>query len=173
MGMKSHAKSLGKVLLLNANYEPMTIVSVEKAIVLLYLEKVELVVQSRARVLRAAYSYLPFPSVIRVRDYVKLPFKKVPLTKRNIFRRDDYECQYCGSGDELTIDHIVPQSRGGEDSWTNLATACRRCNNTKNDQTPQEAGMRLRRKPSRPNHILFLKAMSKEVDDAWEPYLFT
>jgi len=170
--MNSHCASLGKVLVLNANYEPMAICSTEKATVLLYLDKVELVVADESRMLRSQRTSLPFPSVVRVQSFVKQRFKKVALTKRNILRRDGYECQYCGSERELTVDHIMPQSRGGEDSWTNLTTACKRCNNAKNDRTPDEAGLKIRKRPGRPSHVFFLRAMSKEVSSSWEPYLF-
>lgn len=150
----------------------MAVYSVEKAIVLLVLNKVDLVESQEGRVLRSKYAELPFPTVVRVRTYKKVPNKKIPLTKRNILRRDNYVCQYCTSERDLTIDHVQPKSRGGADSWTNLVSCCRKCNNTKNDQTPEEVGMTLKRKPHRPHHIAFLKSISKEVSPSWEPYLF-
>lgn len=170
--MAHSGKSLGKVLCLNANYTPLTIMSVEHAVVLLWLNKVELVIARDDKMLRSAYETMPFPSVVRVKQFAVVPFKKVPLTKRNILRRDDYTCQYCGSHDDLTLDHVQPKSRGGLDSWTNLVACCRRCNNAKNDQALEEAGLTLLRKPHRPHHIAFLKAVSKEGMASWEPFLF-
>jgi len=169
----NYGKSLGKVLLLNANYQPMSICSVEHAVVLLYLDKVDLVETSKTRALRSAFTTFPFPSVVRVKSFVNLPFKKVPLTKKNVERRDNGQCVYCTSTRDLTIDHVIPKSKGGKDSWDNWVTACKRCNSLKDDKTLEEAGMKLLKKPTRPNYIMFLKSMSKEVAGDWEPYLYT
>ena len=171
--MPHSGKSLGRVLMLNANFAPLTIMSVEHAVVLLWLNKVELVVAREDRVLRSAHEEMPFPSVIRIRQFASVPFKKVPLTKRNILRRDDFHCQYCGSKHNLTLDHVQPKSKGGLDTWTNLVTCCKKCNASKGDQTLEESGMVLMRKPHKPHHLAFLKAVSKEGMEAWSPFLFT
>ncbi len=164
---------LGKCLLLNASYEPLCLCSVERAVVLLYQGKVDLVEQHEDKVLRSANGRHPWPTIVRVVQFKHVERKKIPLTKRNIFRRDGFECSYCGRpGGELTVDHIQPKSRGGRDDWSNLTSACKTCNNVKNDRTPEEAGMVLRKKPSRPNHIVFFKAMAKEIDPQWEKFLF-
>lgn len=165
---------LGKCLLLNADYSPIGICSVEHAFCLLYTDKVELVV-SDERPLHSVNGLYSRPSVVRVREYVKLPYKKVPWSKRNVLRRDHYICQYCGRGVEskLTVDHVMPASRGGSNDWTNVVAACKHCNNKKDNRTPEECGMKLRGKPSKPNRITFLKSMSKEIDTKWEPYLFS
>jgi 5-methylcytosine-specific restriction endonuclease McrA len=169
----SHSTMHGKVLILNGNYEPLAISSVEKAIVLLYLDKAELVSSLTNRAVHSTSMTMPFPSVIRLAQYVRVPFKKVILSRKNILRRDGHKCQYCGlSGVTLTVDHIMPKSRGGEDSWENLVSACLRCNNVKGSQTPDEAQMALLRRPIRPNHVTFLRQFIGRIDKDWEPYLF-
>ncbi len=88
-------------------------------------------------------------------------------------KRDNYQCQYCGSRSiELTIDHIIPKSRGGDDSWDNLTTACIKCNNKKGNRTPEEAAMKLLNTPKKPNHILILRRTVYNIDDTWKPFLF-
>ena len=105
--------------------------------------------------------------------YIKIPFKEVELTRKNIIKRDANKCQYCGKKSiELTIDHIIPKSRGGSDSWENLITACVRCNNRKGNQTPDEAGIRLLSRPRKPNHIIFLKQNIANLEESWRPFLF-
>lgn len=170
--MPHSGRSLGKVLALNADFSPLMIMRVEHAVVLLWLNKAELVVQRSDKLLRSERETMPFPSVIRIRHFASVPFKKVPFTKRNILRRDYYECQYCGSEEHLTLDHVQPKSRGGLDTWTNLVACCKKCNIAKGDRTLEESGMTLRRKPHRPHHLAFLKAVSKEGLRDWEPYLF-
>lgn len=169
----SHSTLHGKVLVLNGNYEPLAICTVEKAIVLLYLNKADLVSAMTGREVHSTSMSMPFPSVIRLSTYIRVPFKKVILSRKNILRRDGHRCQYCGlSGVTLTVDHIMPKSRGGEDSWENLVSACLRCNNVKGSQTPDEAQMALARRPIRPNHVTFLRQYVGRIDKGWEPYLF-
>lgn len=163
----------GKVLVLNGNYEPLAICSVPKAIILLYLDKAQLVSAQENKMLRSAKEVMPFPSVIRLGQYIHVPFKKVILSRKNILRRDGHRCQYCGASSiMLTVDHIMPKSRGGEDSWENLVSACLRCNNRKGSQTPDEAEMPLLKRPIRPNHVTFLRQYVGTVGKDWEPYLF-
>ena len=106
---------------------------------------------------KVIYTDMPLPTVIRLRSYVKIPYKEISLSRRNILHRDNYTCQYCGDKrHDLTIDHIIPRSRGGLDSWDNVAAACLRCNVKKGDRTPKEAGMPLNCNPRRPmSHVLF------------------
>jgi 5-methylcytosine-specific restriction endonuclease McrA len=163
----------GKVLILNQSYEPISICSAKKALMLLFLTKAELVEQHANRSVRTVRTAYPFPSVIRLCAYLRVPFKKIELSRKNVMRRDGMRCNYCGSGaTPLTMDHIIPRSRGGMDSWENLTTACIRCNNRKGNRTPEEAGMRLLTSPKRPHHVLFLKHAMGTVDDTWRPYLF-
>jgi len=163
----------GKVLILNGNYEPLAICNVPKAIILLYLYKAELVSAFEGKAVHSVNAAIPFPSVIRLSNYVRVPFKKVILSRKNILRRDGHRCQYCGSSSgSLTVDHIMPRSRGGEDSWENLVSACLRCNNRKGSHTPDEAEMPLMKRPIRPNHVTFLRQYAGKIGKDWEPYLF-
>ncbi|MCS7177271.1 MAG: HNH endonuclease [Candidatus Kapabacteria bacterium] len=162
-----------KVLVLNRGYEPVSICSVKKAVLLLVLAKAEIVEVRPGLVLRSVTASYPLPSVIRLMTYVRVPHKHVELSRRNIMRRDGFRCQYCGTTEaELTIDHVIPRSRGGTDTWENLVCACIRCNNLKGDRTPEEAGMRLLRPPRRPHPILFLKQFVGKLEEEWRPYLF-
>lgn len=162
-----------KVLILNQNYEPMSIVNVRKAIVLLYLGKAELIESNDSLRVHSVSMTMPFPSILRLGVYVRVPYKKIILSRKNILRRDSHKCQYCGRSDlTLTVDHVLPVSRGGEDTWENLVCACVNCNNKKGDRTPDEATMPLRRTPMRPNHVTFIRHFVGSVDDRWKPYLF-
>lgn len=179
--MNGHAQELPpeaaplnkKVLVLNRGYEPVSICSVRKAVLLLVLAKAEIVEVRRGYVLRSVSAVHPLPSVIRLTAYIRVPYKHVELTRRNIMRRDGFQCQYCGAKDvPLTIDHVIPRSRGGTDNWENLVCACIHCNNRKGDRTPEEAGMQLLRPPRRPHPILFLKQFMGKLEEEWRPYLF-
>ncbi|MEW6509485.1 MAG: HNH endonuclease [Bacteroidota bacterium] len=151
----------------------MSVINAKKAIVLLYLGKAELIESHAGLKVRAVSMSMPFPSIVRLSMYVRVPFKNIILSRKNILRRDAHRCQYCGRGDiPLTLDHVLPLSRGGEDSWENLVAACVQCNNKKGDRTPDEATMALRRKPMRPNHVTFIRHVMGSLDERWKPYLF-
>jgi 5-methylcytosine-specific restriction endonuclease McrA len=169
-GSKSRVLN-GQVLVLNQSYEPISICSPQKAIILLFLQKAEMIANNHLTIRTVSDTY-PFPTVIRLKRYIKFPYKKVELSRKNIFRRDAHTCQYCGSTKELTIDHILPKSRGGADTWENLVAACKSCNNIKGDKTPQEANMSLLSKPSKPHHIIYLKQFTTNLDNTWKPFLF-
>jgi 5-methylcytosine-specific restriction endonuclease McrA len=162
-----------KVLVLNQNYEPMSVCNAKKAIILLYLGKAELVEAHDGKVVRSVSMALPFPSIVRLSVYIRVPFKKIILSRKNILRRDGHRCQYCGRGDlPLTVDHVIPKSHGGDDTWENLVCACVQCNNKKGDRTPEEAEISLIRKPTRPNHVMFIRHFVGRIDERWKPYLF-
>ncbi len=172
-GSNGNGRLNAKVLILNQNYEPMSVINVKKAVVLLYLGKAELVEAMDGRRVRSVSMSMPFPSIVRLGVFVKVPFKKIILSRKNILRRDGHRCQFCGRADvPLTVDHVIPISRGGEDSWENLVCACVGCNNRKGDRTPDEARMPLRRKPMRPNHVTFIRHFVGTLDERWKPYLF-
>jgi len=172
--MQEHSPSLAnRVLVLNQSYEPISVCSAKKAFLLVYLLKADLVAEREDRVLRSVNATYPYPSVIRLSSYIRVKFKNIELSRRNILRRDNNQCQYCGKiSSPLTLDHIIPRSRGGMDTWDNLVTACVRCNNRKGNQTPEEAGMKLAKQPRKPHHVIFLKNFMGKVDEAWKPYLF-
>ena len=102
---------------------------------------------------------------------MKIPYKNIELSRNNVFKRDGFECQYCGSVRDLTLDHVLPRSRGGRSSWKNLVTACKPCNAKKGDFTPEEAGFDLHTKPFKPSYIMFLKDFSGFDFVEWVPYL--
>ncbi len=160
-----------RVLILNQDYSALTVCSVQRAFLLVYLQKAEMVADAKDKFLRSVNSSFPMPSIIRLIDYVKLPYRGVLLNRQNIFRRDGMKCQYCGSLSDLTIDHVLPRSRKGPSSWDNLTTACRNCNARKGDSTPDEAGMILRSKPFKPSFLLFLRDFSGNIDEQWYEYL--
>lgn len=160
-----------RVLVLNQDYSPLMVCSVERAFVLVYLNKSEMVRTANGHQLRSITRSFPMPSVIRLNRYVHAPYKGVTLTRQNVFKRDNFECVYCGTRRELTLDHVMPSSRGGTHSWTNLVTACKRCNTRKGDFTPEEAEMSLRQNPFKPSYALFLRDLSGMNQKEWDEFL--
>lgn len=162
----------GHVLVLNQDYSALTVCSVERAVILIHLQKVHVVEAVDGEFVRSPSTRLPWPSIVRLKAYAQVPYKRVMLSRKNILKRDRNTCQYCGKRDNLTIDHVLPKSRGGRDSWENLVAACVSCNNRKGDRTPQEAGMKLNREPFRPSYVMFLRDFVSQVNEDWKPYLF-
>lgn len=160
-----------RVLVLNQDNSPLMVCSVERAFILVFLNKSEMVRSANGHRLRSVTKSFPMPSVIRLNRYVNAPYKGVNLTRQNIFKRDGFECQYCGTRRELTIDHVVPRAKGGRDTWVNLVTACKRCNAKKGDFTPDEAGMLLRNKPFKPSYAIFLKDHMNGQAGEWDSFL--
>lgn len=160
------------VLVLNANFEPLNVCDTQRAIGLLLTGKAELVADGRGYIhtIRASY---PRPSVIRLEQMVRRPRPRVKLSKREIFRRDNYTCQYCGKqGSHLTIDHVIPRHRGGQHRWDNLVAACPGCNRRKGGRTHTEAGMALRHRPAEPSptaDYLFGRHLADNAD--WKKYI--
>lgn len=158
------------VLVLNATFEPLSLVSVRRAVILLLREKAELV-EATERMLHSSSRSLPEPLVIRLTRYVRLPHRSVPATRSAIMLRDAYTCQYCGqtgSKQELTVDHVVPRSRGGGHTWENLVTACRACNHKKGNLLPEEAQMTLIRKPFEPTYVALVLLSNPVAASRWE-----
>ncbi len=161
-----------KVLVLNQNYEPLTVCHAQRAVVLVVLGKAEIVERYDAEV-RSISVAVPLPSVVRLSMYIRAPRQEVALTRRNVLKRDGYRCMYCGSRrGPMTTDHVVPRSHGGGDAWTNLVCACVRCNNRKGNRTPEQAGMPLLRPPRRPHRFTQITFYSTIPDKRWRPYLF-
>ena len=160
-----------KVLVLNQDYRVLTVCSVNRAFLLVYMQKAELVSNAKNAYLRTVSSSFPVPSIIRLQGYVNIPYKGVVLSRQNIFKRDGHICQYCSSKSDLTLDHVRPRSRGGQSTWGNLVTACKKCNSRKGDSTPEEANMPLKRKPYKPSFFIFLRDFSGNIDEAWITYL--
>ena len=162
-----------KVLILNQDYSAISLCSVHKAFILLYLEKAEMLEKSETGFLRSISVTYPLPSVIRLRHYVHIPYKGIALSRHNVMKRDHFQCQYCGSNRNLTLDHLFPRSRGGKATWTNLVTACNRCNTRKGDRTPEEAGLNLKQIPKKPSLVAFLRLHATQLEQSWVNYLKT
>ncbi|MGA0121963.1 MAG: HNH endonuclease [Gaiellales bacterium] len=164
----------GTVLVLNATYEPLNVTSVWRACSLILSGKAEVLEAHPERAIRSPSTRLPHPLVIRLVSYVKVPrFPSRRITRRALFARDGHCCQYCGSGVRLTLDHVVPRSRGGASSWENVVTACAPCNLRKGDRLPHEAGMPLGRAPRAPHPDLYLTLGTATIPAVWRPYLPT
>ncbi|GAA4447860.1 HNH endonuclease [Ravibacter arvi] len=160
-----------KVLVLNQDYSAFNICSVPKAFLLVYLNKAELVTQAEDQFLRSISQCYFYPVVIRLHKYVHRPYKGVVMTRQNIFKRDRSTCQYCGAKDHLTLDHVIPKSKGGKSNWDNLVTACQRCNAQKGDLSPEESGMSLKQSPFKPTFLMFIRDFSGSSNENWLPYL--
>jgi 5-methylcytosine-specific restriction endonuclease McrA len=157
-------------LVLNATYEPLSVVPARRAACLVLADKADMV-EGDGTFLHSESLSVPSPLVIRLRYVVKVPYhRRTALSRRAVFVRDDHRCQYCGSLAD-SIDHIMPTSRGGSHSWENVAAACRPCNLSKRDRTPDEAGMRLRRPASAPRELTWVSIAVSLVPEAWKPYL--
>src|SRR5918997_3788029 len=143
---------MSKALVLNATYEPLCVVSVRRAVVLVLKQKAE-VLHTADRMLHSERSAIPVPSVIRLTYFVKVPFRaRAALNRRAVFARDEHRCQYCGAAAE-NIDHVIPRSRGGPHTWENVVAACRPCNTRKEDRHPHEVGLTLGRRPAVPREL--------------------
>jgi 5-methylcytosine-specific restriction endonuclease McrA len=161
------------VLILNQNYEPLTVCSVKRAVVMMLLGKVEMIETLDGHCLHSVSATIRVPSVVRLGVYVKAPRKRIFLSRKNIIKRDGHRCMYCGRSDgSMTVDHVIPKRMGGRDTWENLVCACTKCNNLKGDRTPEQANMTLIKRPKKPNHLMFIERFIGISDDAWKPYLF-
>jgi 5-methylcytosine-specific restriction endonuclease McrA len=148
--------------------EPLAVVPVRRAVVLVLKEKAE-TVTSNGIVFRSSRVEIPAPSVVKLRYFVRVPYRaRAALTRRAVFARDGWVCQYCGSAAE-NVDHVVPRSRGGLHVWENVVAACRRCNSRKENRTPAEAHLHLKREPFVPSDGLRLSLGRLEPE--WEPFL--
>lgn len=160
-----------KALVLNLDYSPIAVCSVQRAFLLIYLRKADMVKANDSYSFHTVSDTFSMPSVIKLSRYVNVPYKGMVLTRENVFKRDGFKCQYCGTTKELTLDHLIPKAKGGKSSWSNLVTACKRCNSRKGNYSPEEAGLQLTFRPYRPSYIMYLKFMSGNNLEEWEPYL--
>jgi len=160
------------VLVLNATYEPINVCTVRRAVVLLLKEKAEVIEHSEWE-LRSTTRTLQRPVVIRLVTYVRVPrdTHRRKITRRAVVARDEWTCQYCGSRSNLTVDHVVPKSKGGGSSWENIVASCAPCNRRKGDALPRQVGMRLLRQPRTPNPNVFIHVASPTIPSAWLQYL--
>lgn len=165
----------GVVLVLNQNYEPLNVCNIPRAFRLVFGSRAE-VIEYDHQVIRSMRETYRAPSVIRLQHHIRRPRPRVKLTRREVFVRDRYTCQYCQhSGSDLTLDHVLPRHRGGGHTWENLVTACKTCNHRKGGRTPEEARLRLVRPPFEPRsdvYSLFTPYLEDERNEAWRSYLF-
>jgi len=144
-----------RVLVLNQTYEPINVCGAHRAVRMMILGKAE-TIEEDGFMVRSERIEFSLPAVIRLLRYVQVPRKaEAPFSKKNVFRRDEHACQYCGSGDHLTLDHILPLSKGGRTTWENVVCCCRRCNARKGNCLPGEVGLHLRRPARKPRYYPF------------------
>jgi len=160
------------VLVLNANFEPLNVCGMRRAIGLIILDKAALVENGRG-VIKTVDQTFPRPSIIRLQRMIKRPRPEVKLTRKEVFRRDNYTCQYCGRRyRNLTIDHVMPRHLGGKQSWENVVTACANCNHRKGGRTLHESGMQLRKEPIQPpSSAIYLYSHYLDENQEWEHFL--
>jgi 5-methylcytosine-specific restriction endonuclease McrA len=161
-----------QVLVLNASYEPLNVTSVRRAHVLVFKGKAEVLEELR-QPLRSASDTYPWPHVIRLVSYVRVPRSvQRKISRRALFARDNWRCVYCGTTTgRLTLDHVVPRSRGGDSVWENVVTSCAPCNLRKGNRLPEEVAMHLPRLPKPPTPVLFIRLASPKIPAGWQPYL--
>jgi 5-methylcytosine-specific restriction endonuclease McrA len=159
---------VGRSLVLNATLQPLAVVPARRAVVLVLKQKAD-VVASNGVVFHSEKLEIAAPSVVKLRYFVRVPYRaRAALTRRAVFARDGWICQYCGSPAE-NVDHVVPKSRGGQHAWENVVAACRRCNSRKENRSPREVGLKLSRQPFVPRDGLRLSL--GRLDPDWEPFL--
>lgn len=160
------------VLVLNANFEPLNVCTIRRAMGLIFADKASMLVNGRGEIRSAQRAY-EAPSVIRLGVMIKRPRPKIKLNKQEVFRRDNYTCQYCGrTGSELTLDHVVPRRLGGLHTWENLVTACRQCNHHKGGRRVEHVGMKLRKRPEAPSasaQYIFGRYLTQ--NEEWNMYI--
>jgi CRISPR/Cas system Type II protein with McrA/HNH and RuvC-like nuclease domain len=158
---------MSAVLVLNSDYTPLNVTTLQRGFVLVDKGKAEVIKKGENDIVTTIGNFVR-PLVIRLLNYIKFRPKTIKVNRKRIFKRDGYSCQYCGSKKNLTIDHVMPRSRGGLNSWKNMVTCCFRCNSYKGDKTPQEAGMTLKTKPYEPN--IFSHIIDDEIEMIWDSF---
>lgn len=160
------------VLILNVNFEPLHVCNTKRALSLVLSGKAEIILNGRGTI-RSASRQFDLPSIIKLQYLVRRPRPRVSLSKREVLRRDNYTCQYCGrQSHHLTIDHVVPRHVGGQHSWTNLVAACSPCNRRKGGRTPEQANMQLLRPPFEPSaSAQYRFGRHLESHEEWGPFI--
>jgi len=160
------------VLVLNATYEPINVCTVRRAVVLLLKQRAEVLEHAQWE-LRSESTAIARPVVIRLTSYVRVPrdAHRRKITRRAVFARDDWTCQYCGARANLTVDHVIPRSKGGTSAWENIVASCAPCNRRKGDRLPRQAGMHPRQAPRTPRAEIFIHVSSPTIPAVWRHYL--
>lgn len=157
-------------MVLNASYQPLCVVPARRALVLALKDKAD-VLHTNGMIFRSEHLEIHSPSVVKLRYFVKVPYRaRASMSRRAVFVRDDFECQYCGRPAE-NVDHVIPKSRGGGHSWDNVVAACRPCNSRKENRNAAEVGMRLKRQPTAPHSSVWIMVAVDRMDPTWEQYL--
>ena len=156
-----------KVLVLNADFTPINVTDVYRGFSLVSRGKAEILRASDKPIFSGMGEYVR-PLIMRLLNFVKYRVHKLKINRHRIYKRDGHQCTYCGSKRNLTIDHIIPKSKGGQNSWLNLVTCCSSCNRLKGNRTPDEAGLRLNIKPYEPT--LFSEIINSSVGEMWEDF---
>lgn len=169
---RRHGRDGGRVLVLNATYEPINVCTVRRAIVLMLKKKAEVVEDGQASV-RSEHTTMRRPAVIRLATYVRVPrdAHRRKITRRAVFARDGWACQYCGTRSQLTVDHVIPRSKGGSSEWENIVASCAPCNRRKGDLLPRQAGMHPRTAPRAPHASVFIHVASPTIPASWRQWL--
>ena len=168
---------MARVLVLNASYEPLSVVTARRAVVLVFNQKASVVV-GKDEIWASESEVVEVPSVVRLNRFVKVPYRRAaPVTRRAVFGRDGHRCQYCGAKISLasgTYDHVVPRAQGGKTVWDNIVTACEPCNSRKANRTPAQAGMVLLSKPVQPRDVPIqaFRVSTRSAPEAWRDYLY-
>jgi len=161
-----------RVLLLNQSYEPLMVIGAKRAINMLLNDKVDSI-ENYTEEVHSKYLVIYIPSVVKLREYAKIRRRDIVLSRKNILKRDNHTCQYCGIRSvPMTIDHVISKNMGGGDSWENLVAACVRCNTIKGNKPLRLLDMELLKIPRKPTVILHLQKFVKQFQSSWRPYLF-
>ena len=168
-GFNPEYNELSKVLVLNADLQPINICSWRRAFLLVYKGKAVGIINSPKKI----NNKYPIPYIVKLNGYIPLPYQRAVYNRKNLFLRDNHQCQYCGKTSHLTVDHVIPKSRGGRDEWNNVVVCCIKCNNKKGDQLPDEAGMTLKKQPYRPPSTLYLHLTRlPKAPSCWYDFFF-
>jgi hypothetical protein len=156
-----------KVLVLNADYSPLNVTSVFKGFNLVNRGKAE-ILKTSDKPLSTGFKTFARPLIIRLLNYVRYRAGKLKINRQRLFKRDNFQCTYCGTKKNLTIDHIIPKSRGGGNTWQNLITCCSSCNRYKDDRTPEEANMKMLFNPYEPS--IFSDVINPSIENVWKDF---
>lgn len=158
---------MDKVLVLNSDYTPINVTTLIRGFILVDKGKAEVLKSGDNPITSGQKEYLR-PLVIRLLNYVRFRVKPLKINRQRIFKRDGFRCSYCGISKNLTIDHILPKSRGGGNTWLNLTTCCKNCNRVKDNRTPEEANMKLLKRPFEPS--IFSEVINPSISEIWEEF---
>jgi 5-methylcytosine-specific restriction endonuclease McrA len=158
---------MDRVLVLNADYSPLNVTTLHRGFNLVFTGKAEIVKSSDNLIVTDKKSY-ERPVIIRLLNYVRYVYRRLRVNRHKIYKRDGHKCVYCGNSKQLTIDHLIPKSKGGKNTWENLVTCCSRCNVKKGDKTIEQAGLKLLKKPYEPD--IFIEAMNTTLEKVWNEY---